>query len=207
MHFPEHLESVTIGQAEIEQHHIPALTEGKRDRLGGSARLPELDSIRKPLEQLDQPTANERMIVDDEDSNHGPPPTLAVAGSGGNHAVTRVPPSPRGATSRTPPSAAARSRIPRIPRDPGPVVAASVIPRPSSLISNVTQWLLTPSAICTWDASARREMLVRPSFTNPNKAVPSSREMTSSVGMIVRSPRMAVRRGKSCATHSHAAGG
>ena len=70
MHFPKHLESVPIGQAEIEQHHIPALTEGKRDRLGGGARLPELDAIRKPLEQLDQPTANERMIVDDEDANH-----------------------------------------------------------------------------------------------------------------------------------------
>src|SRR5258706_13276565 len=98
MHFPEHLESVTIGQAEIEQHHIPALTEGKRDRLGGGARFPELDAIRKPLDQLDQPTTNERMIFDDEDENNCAPP-LVVSGSGGRHAVTRVQRAPREATS------------------------------------------------------------------------------------------------------------
>src|SRR6266516_2819879 len=85
------------------------------------------------------------MVVDDEDANH----RRVADADGGNQAATRVPPSWRGTTSRTPPSAAARSRIPRIPSEPGPTVPASVIPVPSSLISSVTHPLFMPSAMST----------------------------------------------------------
>src|ERR1051325_4811601 len=170
----QHVEAVAIGQAEIEQYDVPGSTERKHQRLGGAAGFAELEPVGKALENLDQSAADEGVVVDDEDAIH----------RGGNHAVTRVPPLSRGATSSTPPSAAARSRMPRMPSEPGPDVAASVIPRPSSKISSVTHSPLSPSRISTCAAPAWREMFVSPSCTMRNRAVARSCEIAPSVAPI-----------------------
>src|SRR2546427_2307730 len=169
----QHLEPVTVGQTEVEQHHIPPLTEGQRHRFGGRACLAELHAIGQALHELDQSTAHQRVIVHDENANHRSG-RLWPWGAGGNHAATRVPPPERGATSNTPPSTAARSRIPKIPSERGPVVPASVIPPPSSLTSRVTQSLFTPSSMFTRVAPAWRDTFVSASCTMRNSAVASS---------------------------------
>src|SRR2546426_8323100 len=144
----QHLEPVTVGQPKVEQHHIPPLTEGQRPRFGGRACLAELHAIGQALHELDQSTAHQRVIVHDENANHRSA-RLWPWGAGGNHAATRVPPPERGATSNTPPSTAARSRIPKIPSERGPGVPASVKTPPASFTSRGTRLLLTPGSVFT----------------------------------------------------------
>src|SRR5258705_3057676 len=106
---------MAIGQAEIEQHHVPPLSERKRHRFCGGARLTELHTLRQTLQDLDQPAPDQRVIVDDENANHRPDPAAPRAG-GDQAATPGPPPSPR-ATSRKPPSTAPRSRLPPLPRE------------------------------------------------------------------------------------------
>ena len=58
MQLPQHVQPVAIGEAEIEQHDVPALAEGERDCSRGRARLPELHGVGQPLQQLDQAAAH-----------------------------------------------------------------------------------------------------------------------------------------------------
>ena len=69
-HLLEQREAVPAGQVEVDERDVPALCVHQIQRLGGAARLTEAGAGKCLGEDLDEPTADDGVIVDEQDSHH-----------------------------------------------------------------------------------------------------------------------------------------
>ncbi len=126
---PRGLEPVHPGHPDVHQHDVGDELHGAAE--GGLAvvGLAHHLDVRLGVEQRPKARPDQRLVVGEQDPDHAAP-------SSGSVARTRKPPSGRGPASSSPPSADARSRMPRIPLPP-PVAFGAAAPRPSSSIWTV----------------------------------------------------------------------
>ena len=61
---------MAIGQAQVEQHDVPAPSRAERERFRGCSGLAELYAVRQALENLDDAAPHQGVVVDDEDADH-----------------------------------------------------------------------------------------------------------------------------------------
>src|SRR5690606_2390955 len=129
------LQPVELGHADVHQHHVGPQLAGERHGPGAVARLAHHLQVVLVAEDRPEPGPYQGLVVGQQHADH-------VAPFSGSEARTRKPPSGRGPASRLPPSAAARSRMPRSPK---PLPSVYVTPGPSSS----TRIMISPSPAVT----------------------------------------------------------
>src|ERR1035441_5254171 len=125
------LDPVQLGHADVHQDYVGIQPSCLRQRLAAVPGLAGDAEVRLGLQQHPQALADEDLIIDDQDADHGGPSPI------GSRARTAKPPPGCGPASSSPPNIATRSRMPASPCPPacGP---AAESPEPSSLTSIVT---------------------------------------------------------------------
>src|SRR5947209_976596 len=152
------LQAVDAGHADVHEEHVGCSPPCHADRLFAVARLTDDVDVVLGVEQGPETGPHQGLVVGQGDVDHDDRST-------GNTARTAYPPPGRGAASRWPPNAAARSRMPGMPLPPPTVDGPAPAPSPSSVTSTTKS---SPSAemrtaaVLAW---AWRVTLVRASCT------------------------------------------
>src|SRR5690606_18796778 len=140
------LQAVGARHADVHEHHVGARRAGQLHRLHAVRRLGDDDQVVGQVEQGAEPGPHHRLVVRQQDPDHGAPPVSGPAATPpwapgppsargaagaptGSSAVTRQPPPGSGPATSRPPTEAARSRIPIRPK-PSPPVPSPGVPSP-----------------------------------------------------------------------------
>jgi len=107
---PGCLDAVHARHADVHDDHVGAGVPGEPYRLGSGSGLAGHVDIGSPLDQPAQSGPDERLVVGEDDLDDH----RTGAGTG-SRAATRKPPPGCGPAEKSPPSSAARSRMPVIP--------------------------------------------------------------------------------------------
>src|SRR5437899_3512940 len=141
------IDSVAIGQIDVEQREIQVVPARNVQRLTGVCCLDDLVLWETLGEQVAQASPHEFVIISYKYPGHGWAGGLFAFSVRGSRSVTHVPRGTTGATEALPPSARARSAIPNKPSERGSPMASSGIPLPlSSTLSKICPsrgWRLT----------------------------------------------------------------
>src|SRR5207247_5456443 len=132
---PQRVDAAAVGESEIEEDHVPRILLHAGEGLTDGRRLAEPAEAGLAAEQLDEPLADDRVIVGHENADHADPRLGHLRGT---HAETVVPFPRSPFRSMKPPSSSARSRMPRMPRESWLACAASESPLPLSVTLRVT---------------------------------------------------------------------
>src|SRR5262249_6496296 len=143
------------------QHDVRIEVPCELDRLEPVLGLRDDFQVLARLEDHPEAAADERLVVGDEDANAAHEP---VSWSSGKRARTRKPPArPAAPASTSPPSSAARSRIPISPWPPFGAIAAA--PMPSSSICSSMLEPLRRTVTSAAEARACLSVFVSASWT------------------------------------------
>src|SRR6185436_17398068 len=142
------LEPVDLGHADVHHHDVGAELTHERDRGAAVVGLAHHLEVVLRVEQEAEAGPDQRLVVGEHHSDH----RLATTSAVGRCASTRKPPPTRGPAVSTPPTVAARSRMPARPW-PAPSAGPVAAPSPSSVTSTVSPPL--PSCVSTTTVWAR----------------------------------------------------
>src|SRR5690606_25718298 len=106
-------QAVHDGHADVHEHHVGTTCAHRSDRLATVGCLGhDLEIGLRVHEHADAGT-EQRLVVDERDTDHADPPVVAATPSGMVARTMNAPPS--SATSSLPPTSCARSRMPMSP--------------------------------------------------------------------------------------------
>src|SRR6202048_471724 len=155
------LQSASTYERNVDDREIPGVFRRQLQRLDSRRRLAEFAPDALFTDDGLQAVADDLMVVDQEHVAHGLAST--IAGRSGTRTVMVVRCPGRRGMSNVAPTRAARSRMPRMPRERTADRSSSEIALPLSRTRNVKTPASTPAHTSTRDALAWRRMLVRAS--------------------------------------------
>ena len=106
------LDAVHARHPDVHHDHVGVGVPGELDRFGSGSGLASHVDVGCLLDQHAQARADQRLVVGQDDLDRH---RAGVGAGSGSRAATRKPPSGRGPAEKSPPSSAARSRMPVIP--------------------------------------------------------------------------------------------
>src|SRR5580704_1809797 len=186
--FAHDLQSASTYERNVDDREIPGVFRRQLQRLDSRRRLAEFAPDALFTDDGLQAVANDLMVVDQEHVAHGLAST--TAGRSGTRTVMVVPCPGRPVMSNVAPTRAARSRMPRMPRERTADRSSSEIPLPLSRTRSVKTPASTPTHTSTRVAPEWRRMLVNVSCRIRNIAVDCSFVIVT--GPTVHSQRVAI---------------
>src|SRR5205823_4953661 len=151
-------ETIGAGHANVHQHDVGTLRPGQGHGLVAVTGFPDDFDVGLGVEECPQPPAYQRLIISEHDADHAGSPR-------GSSARTAKPRPGRGPAESSPPTEAARSRIPAMPFPPLGTPSSLGEAAPSSSTSTVSDPLPTCTRTTASGGRAWRATLVSDSCT------------------------------------------